>query len=254
LIPQFTAVPFSGIESEIRAHLATLPNRVDSFFEAHIFASNHYRILVDGAYVGFASIHGESLITQFSVVPNARQHGQALFAALRRLEKAQFAFVPTCDEFFLSHALDVHRSLVRQAYFFIARDNAPAVDPAFTLRPARPADVDFIVAESGDFLDPVAERIDREELFITLRNGTPQAFGIREVSKLQEATASIGMFTPPTLRQQGAGAATIGLLIAGTRARGMVPIAGCWYYNHASKKTLERAGMATSTRLLKIEL
>ena len=31
-------------------------------------------------------------------------------------------------------------------------------------------------------------------------------------------------------------------------------IAGCWYYNHTSKKTLEKAGMLTQTRLLKGQL
>jgi hypothetical protein len=33
--------------------------------------------------------------------------------------------------------------------------------------------------------------------------------------------------------------------------QGRRPIAGCWYYNHLSKKTLEKAGLFSQTRLLK---
>jgi hypothetical protein len=36
-------------------------------------------------------------------------------------------------------------------------------------------------------------------------------------------------------------------------AEGLRPIAGCWYYNDLSRKTLEAAGMTTPTRLLRFE-
>ena len=35
------------------------------------------------------------------------------------------------------------------------------------------------------------------------------------------------------------------------RRRSLRPVAGCWYYNHRSRRTLQRAGMYSSTRLLK---
>ena len=43
-------------------------------------------------------------------------------------------------------------------------------------------------------------------------------------------------------------------LIAHCRASGLTPIAGCYYYNHNSKKTLEKAGMYSKTRLFKAQL
>jgi hypothetical protein len=249
----FKSVEFAAIRDEVRAHLAAAPNAVDSYMEEHILGSNHYRIVVDGRDAGFASIHGESLITQFAVARPFRQFGQPLFAKLRRTESVQSAYVPTCDEFYLSHALDDHRVLNRQAYFFAARDE-PVVTPAeFRLEPATLSDVDLIRAESGDFFDPIETRIGRHELFKTLRNDEPVGFGIREISALYDDVASIGMFTLKNRRQSGAGAATIALLIADTRRKGLRPVAGCWYYNHASKRTLERAGLAAATRLLKIE-
>lgn len=251
----FRKVELEVIREEVRAHLASLPSRIESFLEAHILGSSHYQITIDGTDAGFDSIHGGSLITQFSVVPACRQHGQALFASLTRLECAQFAFAPTYDEFFLSHALDNDRPPAQQAYFFAARDDTPPVDARYALRLATESDAAFVRAESGDFLEPVEGCIGRGELFITLCDGEPVGFGAREINALYDNAASTGMFTLENQRGHGTGAATIGLLIARCLAQGIASIsAGCWHYNHASKKTLERAGMALSTRLLKIEL
>jgi GNAT superfamily N-acetyltransferase len=61
------------------------------------------------------------------------------------------------------------------------------------------------------------------------------------------------MHTIEKFRRQGVGTATIRLLIDECRRRGLRPVAGCWYYNHFSKKTLERAGMYTATRLVKVD-
>jgi RimJ/RimL family protein N-acetyltransferase len=60
------------------------------------------------------------------------------------------------------------------------------------------------------------------------------------------------MYTIERFRREGVGTATITLLIDECRRRGLRPVAGCWYYNHRSKRTLERAGMFTATRLLKV--
>jgi hypothetical protein len=49
------------------------------------------------------------------------------------------------------------------------------------------------------------------------------------------------------------GTATIAMLMEECQRRSLRPVAGCWYYNHRSKQTLERAGMFSPTRLLKID-
>ena len=64
--------------------------------------------------------------------------------------------------------------------------------------------------------------------------------------------ASCGMFVAELARRQGIGAAIIAYLIERCTKMKLRPVAGCWYYNHNSKKTLEKAGMFTQTGLLKI--
>ena len=249
----FRAVPFDQIRAEVRDHLATLPSPIDSFLEDHILASAHYRIQVDGQEAGYASIHEQRLITQFALRAPFRAAGQAVFAALRRTEQVQSAYVPTCDEFYLSHALDDHRRLVMQAYFFVSGPEPPPVPEGFDVRVARPADQALIEAASGDFFDDLERRVADGEIFVTERDGEPVSFGISVPSALYDRVASIGMFTIEAQRRTGAGTATISALIARCHALGVRPVAGCWYFNHGSKRTLERAGLFAPTRLLKVD-
>jgi GNAT superfamily N-acetyltransferase len=248
----FTPVPFDQIAGPVRDHVAALSSPFDSFLEDHILASNHYRILIDGAAAGFCSIHGESLITQFALAPAHRRHGQAAFWGLRRLESVQAAFVPTCDELFLSHAIDDCRQIDRQAYFFQALPDVAAPPAALQVRQAVLADLPTIRAGSGGFFDRLEASLEQGQLYLTERAGDCLGFGIIDRSALYADVASVGMYTLEGARRTGVGTATIRALIGACRRAGLRPIAGCWYFNHRSKQTLEAAGMVSASRLLRI--
>jgi len=251
----FAPAAFAEIREAARRHLHALPSAIESFLEDHILASNHYRIVVEGETAGFASIHEERLITQFALGEPYRRCGQTLFGELRRMEQVRSAFVPTCDEFFLAYALDEYRQLAKQAYFFATppRVAEAVVSDRYSMRPAVMDDADFVRQASGDFFEDLERHIANGELFVTLRDEEPVGFGILVKSTLYEDVASIGMYTIERFRQTGVGTATIAMLIAECRRRALRPVAGCWYYNHRSRRTLQRAGMYSSTRLLKVD-
>lgn len=251
----FAPVAFAEVREAMRQHLRALPSAIESFLEDHILASNHYRIVVAGETAGFASIHEERLITQFALAEPYRRCGQELFAELRRMEQVRAAFVPTCDELFLAHALDEYRQLAKQAYFFATPPGVgeEGVTDRFSMRPAAMDEADVVRQESGDFFEDLERHIAAGELFVTLRGEEPVGFGILVKSTLYEDVASIGMYTSERFRRAGVGTATISMLIAECRRRSLRPVAGCWYYNHRSRRTLQRAGMYSSTRLLKID-
>lgn len=250
----FVRTALAGIEDAIGRHLESLPGPIDSFLEEHVRDSNHYVISALGARVGFASIHSGGLITQFSLEPQHQRLGQPAFQALRKLENVRAAFVPTCDEFYLSHAIDDYRQLLKQAYFFeVPRGDRVGVRPEYTLKSATAEDANFIREQSAELFGDVAKRIECGELFVTDRAGVSVGFGILAKSPFQRGVASVGMFTLEPFRGAGVGTATIALLIGECSRQGVRAIAGCWYYNHASKRTLERAGMTSKTRLLRVE-
>ena len=215
--------------------------------------SANYQILIVGQYAGFTSIHKGSLVTQFSLFPQYRRYGQDVFTQIKKLENVQAAFVPTCDEFFLSQVLDAYRELARQAYFFTTPAAYKPVPTKYELKLAEESDIELIKEGSGDFFGDIQEHLDNHELFLTLLEGDCVGFGIIDKSMLIDTVASVGMFVIEHFRQRGAGTAIINLLMNKCINQGLQPVAGCWYYNHLSKKTLERAGMFTQTRLLKVD-
>jgi hypothetical protein len=175
----FTPVPFAEIQEATRQHLRSLPSAIDSFLEDHILASTHYRIVVGSEIAGFTSVHKECLVTQFALAEPYRHCGQTIFRQVRRLEQVRSAFVSTCDELFLSHALDDYRQLAKQAYFFTAAREGPASTPVrYTMRPAELDDVELVREESGDFFEHPERHITAGELFVTLRGDEPVGFGI----------------------------------------------------------------------------
>lgn len=251
---RFIPVSLAQIEHEVKAHLALLASATDSFHEEHVISAHHYQIAVDDAVAGFASIHGQSTITQFVVLEPYRHLGQPIYARLRRHEHVQSALVPTNDEFFLSHALDDFRQLAKQACFFALANTRVVSAPAeYALRLADALDLDLIRQETADFFETLERHIANGEIFVIEREDEVAGFGVMEMSRFYEKTASIGMFTVERFRNQGVGAATIALLIGECQRRGIRPVAGCWYYNHSSKRTLEKAGMYSPTRYLRIE-
>jgi RimJ/RimL family protein N-acetyltransferase len=253
----FKQVRLDDINVELKKHLRSLPSAIDSFLEDHVLESIHYNILVSNIEAGFTSIHQGSLVTQFYLTPEYRCYGQSIFAQIKKLAQVQAAFVATCDEFFLSHALDDYRQFAKQAYFFATPSELPDVSHLpYTLRQAIESDIEGIQHHSGDFFgdkDGIESKVKNQELFLTFSAKNCVGFGIIEKSTLLDKTASIGMFVIESHRQQGTGTAIIQLLMKVCEEKGLRPVAGCWYYNHLSKKTLERAGMFSQTRLLKVD-
>lgn len=251
---RFACVDLTEIKPVLAAHVLTLSSPIDSFLEDHLLQSRPYRILVDGEIVGWTAIHNQSLITHFSIATPFRHLGQRIFAQVRKLEQVREAYVPTCDEFLLAHALDEHRLLEKQAYFFQARPGAqrPSAPPGLTHRLARTDDIAQMTTLIGDFFDRVEWRVADGQITVAEQEGEIAGFGVIERSTLYPAAASIGMITAEAHRGRGVGTAIIGALLDECDRQQLTAIAGCWYYNHFSKQTLEKAGMFTQTRLLKV--
>lgn len=255
---RFVPVALASHQPSLQQYVCAFASPIDSFLEDHILTSTHYAIQVDGEQIGWTAVYQHTLLTQFALLPSYRQLGQRIFALVRKLEEVRAAFVPTCDEFFLAHALDDYCQLEKQAYFFQHEPHRPPYQApmALTHRQATLADLPIFQQFSGDFFDKLEERITAGQLTVTERmNGGGVdcvGFGIIDPGRLITDVGSCGMFTVEAYRNQGIGPAIITHLIGCCAERGLRPVAGCWYYNHRSKRTLEKAGLFTQTRLLKV--
>jgi GNAT superfamily N-acetyltransferase len=145
----------------------------------------------------------------------------------------------------------------KQAYFF-QDDQADIIESKVSgdesFRPANLEDLQQIQQVCGDFLDQYERRIASGELFTYYRDALLLGIGVVEKSKMFKGLASIGMLTNEAYRKQGIGKFIILQLRKWCDEQGIKPVSGCWYYNEASKRTLESAGMVTKTRLLKMKV
>jgi GNAT superfamily N-acetyltransferase len=240
------------IQALINEYIQELSSPIDSFLEEHIIASTFYRIQVESAEVGYYAIHGEQLLTQFYIHPSYQMHSQALFSQVLDRHEVKSLFVPTCDELFVSLALDKDFKIEKQAYFF--QDSQANMECSISedevFRPAILDDLEQIKETCSDFLDQYEPRIVNGGIFTYYRGSLLLGIGVVEKSKMMAGLASIGMFTHEAYRKQGIGRFIILQLKKWCKQQGIKPVSGCWYYNHASKRTLESAGMVTKTRLL----
>jgi GNAT superfamily N-acetyltransferase len=241
----------------IQEYIHTLSSPFDSFLEEHILTSAFYVVLDDLKEVGYYAVHNNQLLTQFFIRPSYQKHAQVLFIQVIEAHSVKSLFVPTCDELFVSLALDKEFTITKQAYFFQdsqvnTPENDSFKDDIFGL--ATLDDLLHIQQTCGDFLDKYEKRIENGELFTYSRGPILLGIGVLEKSNMFYGLASIGMFTNETYRKQGIGRNIILKLKTWCYNHDLTPICGCWYYNEPSKRTLESAGMITRTRLLNIKV
>ncbi|CAH1195016.1 hypothetical protein PAECIP111892_01941 [Paenibacillus auburnensis] len=249
----FKQCPINEVQHLIQDYIHTLSSPFDSFLEEHILISTFYVILDEFNEAGYYAIHQNQLLTQFYIRPSYLRHAQELFSKVIEKHAVKSLFVPTCDELFVSLAIDKGYPITKQAYFFQdSHVNTPEHDSLQVDRfvPATLDDLEPIQQMCGDFVDHYERRIANGELFSYYRGSVLLGIGVLEQSKMLNGLASIGMFTNESYRKQGIGRNIILKLKQWCYDHGLKPVCGCWYYNEASKSTLESAGMITKTRLL----
>lgn len=257
-------VAFAGCEWKelhplVAEHLQTCRITVDSFWEDHVLESNHYKMTVGNEIVGYFSIHGEHTLVLFHVSPAAANLSQALFLRAKQYECVTNAMVATGDEVFLSHCLDSFARIEKQAYLAAYTEGEIPQGQArdIALRPADIAKEEDLrtLTLSGDFLNgAIACMRDNTHnvcIYIAALAGETVGFGVIEYGRVLQDIASIGMFVCQEHRCQGIGSSILQGLKGIARDRGCRVFSGCWYYNHNSKKSMERAGAYAKTRLIR---
>lgn len=241
----------------IQEYTQTLSSPFDSFLEQHILSSDFYVFFDSVKEAGYYAIHQGQLLTQFYIRTSYLKFAQELFDQVIENHDVKSLFVPTCDELFVSLALDKDFPIAKQAYFF--QDSRLDLPENESLKgdiwgPATLHDLLPMQEMCGDFLDQYEIRITNGELFTFYRGTVLLGVGVLEKSKMLKGLASIGMFTNENYRKQGIGRNIILKLRNWCYRHQLTPICGCWYYNEASKRTLESAGMITRTRLLNMKV
>lgn len=244
--------------SLITCYSEHLTGVTDDFWEEHILNACLYNIDMDGNSIGYFAIHGGSKLTAFYMNAEYLFFAQDVFKNVLAGYCIKTAFVATCDELFLSLCLDFHKSIELQAYFF---DGSKQVDvrlPEYnrsSLAEIKPDEIDTVNQQTeGFFSNMTRQQLESRECVIYRMTDNKEVlgYGVIVPDKTRPHLWACGMIVLPEHRRKGIGRSIQIHLGNICHENSKIPISGCWYHNHLSKKTIESAGRYTKTRLLNV--
>jgi hypothetical protein len=239
-------------------YLDTLTSVVDDYWEEHVMKADFYQILLDQKAIGCFAIYHKEKITMFYLRPEYYKLAQPVFKQILEDYGIKTAYVTTGDQLFLSLCLDYHSKIELQAYYFDGTDRRevrPAEYPRSSLLQVEPSELEEVLERTGDFFQPISKvQLESKEILLykLCDQGEVLGYGIIVPDKLATKYWACGMITLEEKRRNGVGRSMQLHLGEICRENGFIPISGCWYYNHLSKKTIESAGRFTKTRLLNV--
>ena len=255
---QYKQCTYDVIEAAVTSYYETHKITVDSFWEDHVTKSNFYQIIINEHQAGFFAIHDQSMVTLFHMSDQYARYVQKVFEEVKRFEQVTNAFVPTGDEFFLSHAIDNFARLEKQAYFSIYTDMEVSKDKrkVLDLKRLKTDEEVALLDLTTDFFEPdskdrILSGVEYFQVYKIEDGGMLVGFGVIEYGRIVKNIASIGMYVMPDKRQMGYAASILKVLQKLVESKGYSARSGCWYYNHNSKKSMESAGAFSKTRLLR---
>lgn len=240
----------------IKAHIDSLAYPLDSWLEDRLLESLIFKLMHNDVCIGYGGQVKETLHF-FHVLPGYFRYAPSLLERVVREKEAKRVFVMTQDSLLSALMAEWDFDIERQACWFTAcpREEAQTKKaPQGTFRAAVSGDCQRIRNVVGDFFDEpsggyssLEERIGQGTIFVFEDYGAILGCGIVEKGQLCADCWSIGMFVHPDHRKKGVARTILLNLKEQAQLKGFRPVAGCWYYNTLSRKSLESAGMIATS-------
>ncbi len=227
--------------------------------EENVWECSYYQILMDSVRIGYCCIDKEKTLWEFYLNKSARLHSQEVFRLLIDQGLMAAAECKSYDHLLMSLCLDHHKKADCTAYLFrdavkVELPKLPYTD--ITFRMAAIEDYEVLskhdrIAEGVTFFHDLKEDINNNEVFVFYAG--QEFIGSGTVKKIWPGLGhrDIGMVVPEQHRHKGIGTYIIIRLIEYCHSNDLIPVCGCWYFNYASKKSLERAGFLAEHRMIR---
>lgn len=233
----------------IDEYVARLVHPVDSWFEEQLTRCEKYELKAGGERAGCCGRDNESLLF-FYVRPKYFRHAPALIEEFISRNGIKSVYVNTQDCALAALISEWDYEIKRESCCFIDSGEPAHSAGAGEFRTAVMSDCatirevckDFFDDPGGGF-DTLEQRVSAGMIFMLEEDGRLMGCGIAEPGVFCKGCASIGMFTNPDVRNRGVARTILMRLKEWAYKNGYAPIAGCWYYNTVSRKSLESAGM-----------
>lgn len=247
------ASDMQSLQSLIRSHISALTYPFDSWMEDCLFNSSLYTLRLDEYDAGYAAVCEGVLNFFYTGREYAASAPELLSRVIDELNIKRVQ-VMTQDAPLCALIAEWEYTKEISACQFTdvrtARNNG-LMEAVF--RTANTADIPEIRQISGGFFDEsdnnfssLEQRVEAGILFVLYEANKLVGCGIAEKSRLIPGVVSIGMFVAKEHRRRGAAIRILTELKSWATRQGLTPVAGCWYYNTLSRRSLEASGMAAT--------
>lgn len=236
----------------IERHIDTLVFPLESWVEDSLFKSELNLLKSGGKHIGYAA-KNNNILEAFHVLKEHFRDAPAALAQVISDKKIERVRVMSHDYLLSAVLAEWEYDKEKGACFFVDAGNPNDLDKEPSsegFRVAATGDLDAIRSVSGDFFEEpgggfatLEERVTAETVFVIEDGQDLLGCGLFEKGRLCPGGASIGMFTNPEFRHRGVAKKMLLNLKKHVYRLGLIPVAGCWYYNTLSRRSLEAAGM-----------
>lgn len=253
---QISESNFEDAKGIIQAHIDSLAYPLDSWLEDRLLESVIFKLIYDDVCIGYGGQVKETLHF-FHVLTNYFRYAPLLLEKVVQEKEIRRVFIMTQDSLLCALMAEWDFDIEREACWFTAggreEPQAKKVGQGH-FRTALSGDCKRIRDVAGDFFEEpsggfssLEERIDQGTIFVFEDAGAILGCGIVEKGQLCADCWSIGMFVHPDHRKKGVARTILLNLKEQVLLKGFRPVAGCWYYNTLSRKSLESAGMIATS-------
>jgi RimJ/RimL family protein N-acetyltransferase len=259
VLPEFQVTEVPAIPQSLRdQHLSALGEGQELFLEQLVRRGRRFLLTNADRLSGYAVIHDRTVVEYHinAVAPAVIQSG---FDAVLERSQVQIVLCQTFDPLLLS-ALSGRRTRSRIVGRLFRRFREPDLTPTLEINARRGSakDIPRILAMHDGFFDGIDEIREylREDGLWVYRTGTAELAGCGAIRRVVPGGihADIGMIVSETQRRRGLGTRIVSHLRRQCLARGWQPVCGCSVDNHASCRTLEKAGFVTDHALVEHSL
>ncbi len=244
------------------AYHHTLSAPLDDMWSAFADDAEPLAIVIgDGPAVGCASIDQAGELHRFFVRSEFDDRADRCFRALIEQRGINTVVVATADPGLLSVAVPRCRSANTVAFVY-QHETGPEGGSLSDLRRGVDTDHDAAVAFTrsateapAQWLDGyVAERIDRNELFLHEDNGQIVGIGERRIDRRSPGHGHLGIIVGLSHRNQGLGSLLMNTLVGLCERDTLTPLCSTEPDNHAAQKVIRRAGFRSRHRIFRMNL
>jgi len=253
---QIIETSIEDIEDLMAEHIGTLAYPMDSYLEDRLFESVLYKIIYEDDCIGYAGRIGE-LLSYFYVRRGNFRYAPDILEKVIVQKAIKRVFVITQDSLLCALLAEWDYGKEKQACWFT--DGGKVEGPGMqmgevTFRVAAQTDIGRIrkicgnfFAEEGQVFHNLEDRVAAGVLFVLEDSANLLGCGIIEKSRFCREIVSIGMFVGEKHRRKGAARTILLHLKKWAYENKLQPVAGCWYYNTLSRRSLESAGMIATS-------